>query len=179
MRNIPVRAGLSPVSGDTTLAPLAFSLFFFFQHHHHSDSLSCLSADPLCLLHPDGCSVYKPLFVYVNFGLLVQDLAFHGGQPMFQATDTVLCPASHIQSVGWTLGPPSILTLRRYAVLIFVWAMDSNGDLTGTNAETCDLALKTVTCCQQSPASRGVSPAACVSSLDLQRVYESLSQKSC
>lgn len=99
---------------------ISFFSFFFFQHHHHSDSLSCLSADPLCLLRPDGCSVYKPVFVYVNFGLLVRDLAFHGGQPMFQATDTVLCPASHIQSVGWTLEPPSILTLRRYAVLIFV-----------------------------------------------------------
>ena len=144
MRNIPVRTGLSPVSGDTTLAPLAFSLFFFFPASPWFWLIE-LSADPLCLLRPDGCSVYKPVFGYVNFGLLVQDLAFHGGQPMFQATDTVLCPASHVQSVGWTLEPPSILTLRGYAVLVFVWAMDNNGDLTGTNAEACDLSLKIVT----------------------------------
>ena len=84
-----------------TLTPL--TLFIFCQPHYSSDSSSCLLADPLCLLYLDGCSVYKPIFVHVNFGFVVLDIIFHRDQLMFQASDNGLYPDSHIQHFSWVL----------------------------------------------------------------------------
>ena len=129
MKNIQVGAGLSPVSGEATLATFRVFLFVFVCFFFFFASITVilthqaiclLTPSALCLLHPDGSSVYKHVFVYVNLGLLVLDIAFHRRQPMFQATYIVLYPASHIQSVSWPLELPSNLTLRENAVLIFV-----------------------------------------------------------